>query len=389
MVVDGRHMNIKVLHVYRTYFPDPPGGIQEAIRQISLATKAYGVESRIFALSPNPSPQQIDLPEGQVARSRSLAAPASCDLGGYNSLKLFKKEVDWADVIHYHFPWPFADVLHFLGFSGKEAVMTYHSDIVRQRTLGWLYTPVMKKMLGSMSAVVATSPTYVLTSNVLTSFVSPERLRTIPLGMADYRDRPIDDAAERSVLEKFSVLDTQFVLALGALRYYKGFHTLVDAASRVAGVIVIAGSGPEERSLKKLARRKGVTNVFFVGQISDEEKIALLRNCSVFALPSHLRSEAFGVVLIEAAMFGKPMVCCEIGSGTSYVNINKKTGFVVPPESPDQFACAINVLLSDHQLSGQMGAAARQRYEEHFSNVVLGDAYWALYRDIFLTSTEK
>lgn len=375
-------IKIKVLHVYRTYFPDPPGGVQEAIRQIAIATKVYGIESRIFVLSPTPSPQEIDRPEGRVTRSRSWAAPASCDLGSFNALKRFRAEVDWADVIHYHFPWPFADVLHFMCRVRKPAVMTYHSDIVRQRRLGSFYAPLMKRMLGSMIAVVATSPTYALTSNVLTSCVSQERLKTIPLGIADYRDYPIDVKAERALLDRCSVRDKPFVLALGAMRYYKGFHTLVEAALTINETIVIAGSGPEEQSLRKLSAEKGATNIRFIGQISDDDKICLLRNCSVFALPSHLRSEAFGMVLIEASMFGKPMVCCEIGSGTSYVNVHGETGFVVSPGSPNQFSDALNSLLSNRQLEVQMGLAARKRYEQLFSSVALGRAYSTLYQEV-------
>lgn len=375
-------MPTKVLHVYRTYFPDPPGGVQEAIRQIANATRIYGVESRIFVLSPTPTPQEIERSEGRVTRSRSWAAPASCDLGGLNAFKRFRGEVDWSDVIQYHFPWPFADVLHFLSRVNKPTVMTYHSDIVRQRILGSFYAPVMKRMLGSMSAVVATSPTYALTSNVLKSYVSPERLKTIPLGIADYRDSPVDVIAEHAFLDRCYLRNKPFVLALGAMRYYKGFHTLVEAASTINETIVIAGSGPEEHSLKQLAAEKGVTNILFVGQISDEEKVYLLRNCSVFALPSHLRSEAFGMVLIEASMFGKPIVCCEIGSGTSYVNLHGETGFVVPPESPKEFSDAVNALLVNRRLAVQMGLAARQRYEQLFSNVALGTAYSSLYREV-------
>lgn len=381
-------MPIKVLHVYRTYFPDPPGGVQEAIRQIANATRIYGVESRIFALSPTPIPQEIERPEGRVTRSRSWAAPASCDLGGWNAFMRFSEEMNWADVVQYHFPWPFADILHFLSRVDKPTVMTYHSDIVRQRILGSVYAPVMKRMLASMGAVVATSPTYALTSKVLQSYVSPDRLKTIPLGIADYRDSPVNVIAERAFLDRYALVDRPFVLALGAMRYYKGFHTLVEAASTINETIVIAGSGPEEWFLKQLAVEKCITNILFVGQISDEEKVYLLRNCSVFALPSHLRSEAFGMVLIEASMFGKPIVCCEIGSGTSYVNLHGETGFVVPPESPKDFSDAVNALLVNRPLAAQMGLAARERYEQLFSNMALGVAYSKLYREITSTSSE-
>ena len=375
-------MTVKVLHVYRTYFPDPPGGVQEAIRQISNATKRHGVYSRIFTLSPKPIPHLIDKPEGVVTRSRSWLAPASCDIGGFNSLVRFRSEVEWADVIHYHFPWPFADVLHFVGLARKPTVMTYHSDIVRQRLLGSFYAPLMKLMLRSMNAVVATSPTYAETSCVLRNFVSTERLKTIPLGISDYRGCTVDPNLEFKLLEKLSIRGKPFVLAVGAMRYYKGFHTLVEAAKNIDGAVVIAGSGPEEQFLRKLATEKNASNVFFAGQISDEEKVILLRNCSMFALPSHLRSEAFGMVLIEASMFGKPMVCCDIGSGTSYVNLHGETGFVVPPESPELFADAVNMLFSNKELAFQMGLTARRRYELLFSGEALGAAYSELYYQV-------
>jgi rhamnosyl/mannosyltransferase len=95
---------VRVLHIYRTYLPDPPGGLQEAIRQISLATSEYSVESRIFTLSPSPNPCELQFSEGKVIRSRSWMAPASCDIGGWEAVQQFLKLANWADIIHYHFP---------------------------------------------------------------------------------------------------------------------------------------------------------------------------------------------------------------------------------------------------------------------------------------------
>src|SRR5512146_1550500 len=119
--------SLSVLHVYRTYFPDPPGGLQEAIRQICLATGRHGVRNTIFTLSPNPQPYEIDFPEGRVVRRRSWAAPASCDIGGAGALLRFRQLANSADVIHYQFPWPFADVLHLLAQPRRPAIVTYQS----------------------------------------------------------------------------------------------------------------------------------------------------------------------------------------------------------------------------------------------------------------------
>ncbi|BDC39215.1 glycosyltransferase [Paraburkholderia terrae] len=373
---------MKALHIYRTYFPDPPGGLQEAIRQISLATQACGVESRIFTLSPHPEPRELPAAEGRVIRSKSWAAPASCDLGGLDAFRQYRRLADWADVLHFHFPWPFGDVLRVLGGSDKPAVMTYHSDVVRQRYLGYVYGPLMRRMLSSMSAVVATSPAYAKSSTVLTTLVAPERVRVIPLGIGDYANSEMAQRYGPEQLARLSLGDEPYFLSLGVLRYYKGLHTLIEAAPSIAANLVIAGSGPEMENLKKLAADAGASNVIFAGQVSDEEKIALLKGCRGMLLPSQLRSEAFGMVLVEASMFAKPMVCCEIGSGTSFVNEHNVTGFVVPPESPREFAAAANQLLADPALAAQMGLAARARYERLFSAPALGREYRRLYDDV-------
>jgi glycosyltransferase involved in cell wall biosynthesis len=371
---------MKVLHVYRTYFPDPPGGLQEAIRQICLATGSFGVDSKVFTLSPQPNPKRLVRPEAVTVRSRSWAAPASCDLGGADSLVQFYRLQKWADVVHLHFPWPFADVLNLFKASNKPAVMTYHSDIVRQRVLNKLYGPLMRRTMRAMSAVVATSPAYAKNSSVLTHDVPSGRLRTIPLGIVDKLEAApgfTDKSASMGYAEH-----KPFVLALGVLRYYKGLHTLVNAARQINGSIVIAGSGPEDANLKELARQLGTTNIIFAGQVTEVQKTELLRQCTALVLPSHLRSEAFGMVLVEAAMFSKPMVCCEVGSGTSYVNLDGVTGLVVPPESPSELANACNRILEDPVLAKAMGFAARARYENLFSGAALGRAYSDLYREI-------
>lgn len=371
---------MKVLHVYRTYFPDPPGGLQEAIRQICLATQDYGVENTIFTLSPNPVPSEIERPEGRVIRCRSWAAPASCDLGGFSAFRQFRRLAREADVVHYFFPWPFADLLHLWACPRKPSVTTYISDIVRQRWLGAVYAPLMWKMLAGTQAIVANAPAYAQTSPVLSAPSLRDRVRVIPLGI-DERSYPHD--GDDGVLRRLGLGEAEpFFLFVGVLRYYKGLHTLVQAAAAVSARVVIAGSGPEGPALQEQALQLGLTNVVFAGQVTDAEKVALLKNCRALVLPSHLRSEAYGMVLVEAAMFGKPMISCEIGTGTSYVNADGETGIVVPPESPAELVRAMNRLIEDEALAQRFGQAARLRYERMFSGEALGRAYAALYQDV-------
>jgi rhamnosyl/mannosyltransferase len=366
--------------VYRTYFPDPPGGLQEAIRQIALATGTQGVRNTIFALSPHPDPGVLDYPEARVVRCRSWAAPASCDLGGISAFAEFRNLARDADVLHYLFPWPFADVLHAVTRPQRPAVLTYISDVVRQRMLGTAYAPLMWRTLRQAQVIVANSPAYARTSPVLSHPDIRDKVRVIPLGI---EESAYPKEGDHSILERLGIgLNEPFFLFIGVLRYYKGAHFLVQAAKNLGAKIVIAGSGPEGDRLHSLAADIGEANVVFAGQISVAEKVALLGRCTALVLPSHLRSEAYGMVLVEAMMFGRPVVSCEIGTGTSFVNSHGETGFVVAPESPLELAQAMTMLLRDDRLAMAMGQAARKRYEEHFSGPALGAAYAALFREV-------
>jgi len=370
---------MKVLHVYRTYFPDPPGGTQEAIRQICLSTQPYGVENTLFTLSPNPEPSIIIRPEAKVVRCRSWAAPASCDLGGPQAFTTFRSLVKQSDVVHYLFPWPFADLLHEVA-PKKPSVLTYISDIVRQQRLKTLYEPLMWRTLRGMDAIVSNVPHYAETSPVLTQSSLTAKIRQIPLGIEEssYLIEP-----DNSILSRLEIKEGEpFIFFVGVLRYYKGLHILLEACKHTKGRVVIAGSGPEGAALQAQAKRLGLSNVTFVGQISEAEKVALLKACRALVLPSHLRSEAYGMVLVEASLYGKPMISCEIHTGTSFINKHLKTGLVVPPESPTDLASAMNTLLEDVSAAEGFGQAARQRYEKNFSGPVLGQAYARLYREV-------
>ena len=373
---------MKVLHVYRTYYPDPPGGLQQAIQQICAGCQPLGVESAVFTLSPSPLPASLSRAEGMVHRSRSYWAPASCDLGGPEAFRHFDQLARWADVLHFHFPWPFADLLNLMPAARRPKVMTYHSDIVKQRVLGRLYYPLMRHTLGSMDAVVATSPAYAQTSPVLRQLVSAEQLKVIPLGMNDALPLAAVDSGAESIVARLGLTDQPFILSLGVLRYYKGLHVLVEAASHTRGTIVLAGSGPEDQNLRQQVARLGLDNVVFAGQVSEAEKHELLSRCTALALPSHLRSEAYGMVLLEAAMHSKPQISCDIGTGTSFINQHLETGFVVPPEDPESLAAAMNRLIADDIEAQAMGHRARQRYEQHFTGAIMARSYAALYQSV-------
>jgi glycosyltransferase involved in cell wall biosynthesis len=367
---------MRVLHVYKSYYPDTVGGIEQVIAQLGRGLAALGDESRIYTLSPDPDPVVIRRPEGEVHRSQVTAEIASNTVS-VRALLEFRRQLEWADVVHYQFPWPFGDLLHLLWARHKPSVVSYQSDIVRQKWLLRAYTPLMKQFLDSVGLVVATSPQYLASSAVLKSLKTP--VKVIPNGIDEGTyPRPTGEAIERW-RER---VGEGFFLFVGVLRYYKGLHTLVEAARGFPGKILIAGSGPEAAALQAQLGSGTATNVQLLGHISDEDKMCLLQLSRAFVFPSHLRSEAFGMSLAEAAMASRPMVSCDIGTGTSYINENGTTGWTVPPEDPAALRAAMQQLLDSPEQAAAMGRAARQRFENLFTASHMARSYQAAYREL-------
>lgn len=368
---------MKVLHVYRTYFPDTQGGLEEAIRQLCAATTALGVENRIFTLSPAPEPSVLPGDEATVFRFPRTLEVASCSMS-LHCLAGFRRLVGWADIVHYHFPWPFADLLHAAARVRTPALVTYHADIIRQQ--GWLlrlYWPLMRWFLGRMGAVVATSPQYAATSPVLPRY--RHKLHSIPLGLnpASY---PHPDSGELALVrERYGV---GYMLFVGVLRYYKGLDILLEASRDAPFTVVIAGSGPLEEELHRKARQWGLANVHFPGHVTDAVKVALYQHARAVVLPSPVRSEAFGVTLLEGAMFAKPLISADIGSGMSLINLHRQTGLVVPPNQAAALRRAMATLHDDAAFAERLGSGAYRRFRERFTAAKMGAAYAHLYRQL-------
>lgn len=367
---------MKVLHVYKSYYPDTVGGIEQVIAQLGRGLASLGVQSRIFTLSPNPEPRVLTFPEGEVHRSKQTLEIKSNNVS-LTAFPEFRRQLEWADVVHYQFPWPFGDFLHVAGARHKPSLVSYQSDIVRQKWLLRAYRPLMNRFLDTVDLVVATSPEYRESSEVLRGLRTP--ITVIPNGV-DAASYP--QPAAGSVERWRARVGEDFFLFVGVLRYYKGLHTLVEAARGFPGRIVIAGEGPEGEAVAQQVKALGLDNVVLLGRISDEDKMCLLRLCRAFVFPSHLRSEAFGMSLVEAAMVGKPMISCAIGTGTTFINKGGETGLAIGPEDPAALRAAMQAMLDSPEQAAAWGRAARARYESTFSAERMAGAYLQAYEKL-------
>ncbi len=367
---------MRVLQVYRTYFPDTQGGLEEVIRQICLNSKQYGVESKVYTLAENPIPAVIDREEAEVIRVKKHFEVSSCSIS-FTGFKQFRELVEWADVIHFHFPWPFGDLLRLMNRIDKPTLVTYHSDIVRQKFLMHLYTPLMTNFLKSVGTIVCTSPNYFATSNVLTKYA--EKVEVIPIGINPDSYPDVSENLLHNIKAEFG---EGFFLFVGVLRYYKGLHILLDAIKSAPYKVVIVGCGPIEKELKEQAKRLKLTNVIFAGYVSDETKVALFKLSRCVVFPSYLRSEAFGVTLLEGAMYSKPLISAEVGSGTSHVNIHGETGMVVTPGSHKSLREAMDHIYRNPEKAALLGNNARRRFEALFTGEIMGEQYANLYNQL-------
>jgi glycosyltransferase involved in cell wall biosynthesis len=367
---------LRVLHFYKTSFPDTMGGIEQVIYQLASGSVKLGVEVDVLSLSTNKDLKTIEI-EGYLAHRAHLNFMIASTGFSISVIWRFFQLAKQADIIHYHFPWPFMDLVHFVTRVKKPTVITYHSDITRQINLLKLYQPLKCKFLESMDVLVATSPNYVATSSVLAKY--KDKTKVIPLGLC--KDSYPKVSIDRLLYWQEQV-GIKFFLFVGNLRYYKGLHILIEAAKGIDYPIVIVGAGPIEQELKAQSTRLGLHNIHFLGYQSDEDKVALLNLCYGVLFPSHLRSEAFGISLLEGAMYGKPLISSEIGTGTCYVNINDETGLVVPPSDPIALRQAM-VYLWEHPIrAAEMGRCAEERYLQYFTAEKMVNSYVDLYKEL-------
>jgi rhamnosyl/mannosyltransferase len=364
---------MKVLHLYKTYYPEGYGGVQEVIRQLATGGRAHGWEAEVLTLTSG-RPGTIEVDGYRIHRVKRLFKAASTDFA-FRALTEFKRLATGADLIHYHFPSPLADVAHFWAAHRKPCLVTYHSDIVTQKKLLLFYQPLMNRFFWSFTIIVATSPNYLTSSPVLRAFV--EKMRCIPLGM------PPTPPLKPELVESWRKrLPERFFLFVGAFRYYKGLDFLLAAAKEIPCPVVLVGEGEREKALKTWVAAERLDNVRFLGALPDEDKEALLSLCYGLVLPSHLRSEAFGLALLDGARHGKPLLCCEIATGTTYINVHNETGLVVAPADPEALKAALLTLWSDSNLAASLGAGARRRYEAIFTREKMVQEYMDLYDEL-------
>ncbi len=364
---------MKILHIYKDYHP-VVGGMENHIRMLAEGAVERGLEVTVLVTSPTRRTETREMKGVKVIKAGRLATRASTPLSP--ALFLWVRRLK-PDITHLHFPYPWGEMAHLMFGRSPRTVITYQSDIVRQKNLLRLYRPFLERALARADRIIATSPQYIQSSPYLSQVA--KKCVVIPLGIELERFQRARREEVRGLRAKY---DPPLLLFVGILRYYKGLQYLIRAMRHINARLLVVGSGPMAEEWQTLTVRLGLTDkIFFLGQ-HVEDLPAYYQACDLFVFPSSHRSEAFGTVQVEAMACGKAVICTELGTGTSYVNIDGETGLVVPARDPDALTEAINRLLSDEARRVEMGEKGRKRAMQEFSHEIMIDRVTALYESL-------
>jgi glycosyltransferase involved in cell wall biosynthesis len=313
----------------------------------------------------------------KVGRMRSLLKLDLCP-SLFFYIRYFAKFAD--TIFHVHTPNP--TMLLALVMTGKihhNLVITHHSDAIRQRVLKYLFRPIEYWIYSQAKVILTTSKAYQSGSKFLRLY--EQKLDVLPLGLelSTFQNPPqrTRDRAQQLKAEHGDII----WLAVGRMVYYKSFHIAIAALRQVPGKLLIVGTGPLMADLQKTAYELNVADrVVWLGKTSDEDLIAAYQAATALWFPSSVRSEAFGMVQVEAMASGCPTINCQIaGSGVPWVCRHEREGLTVPINNARAFAGAARRLLEEEGLRERLSKGARIRAEK-FSDTLMAQRSLAVYQ---------
>ncbi len=370
---------MKVLQLTK-YYPPQHGGIESATYDVTEGLNEKGIACDV--LCSNPGPETIIETQGnyRIFRTGSISTLFATSISPKFIAFLSSLHQKY-DLLHVHFPNPMAALALFLIRPKNRILVHWHSDIIRQRFIYRFFRPLERWVLRRADRIIGTSERYIYGSPALSSF--KEKAAVVPLGISTERFTR-NPEKEKSIKERFR--GRKIVFSLGRLVYYKGFEQLIEAAKFLDEdtVILIGGDGELRKKFEnQIIESRLERKVKLLGRIPDEEIAAYYNTCDVFCLPSTQRSEAFGVVQLEAMYFGKPVVATEIpGSGVSWVNKHNHTGLNVPANNAYALSQALTTVLTDENLAKTFSINARARFQELFTREKMVASFEDIYKKL-------
>ncbi|MEW6731287.1 MAG: glycosyltransferase [Acidobacteriota bacterium] len=368
---------MRVLQLGKYYYPYM-GGIENHLYLLCNEIRQR-VPLEVVVCNSVPRTAHESIEGVSVIRCGELFNVASTSLCPTMPLMLSRQQYE---IIHFHFPHPMG-VMSYLASrkpSAHKVVITYHSDIVRQERLLKFYAPFMRRVMDRAATIICTSPNYIESSEMLQSY--RDKCRVIPYGidLTQFTETEKIHAAAVAIRARYR---GPLLIGVGRLIYYKGFEYVIEAMRDIDAQLLIIGDGPLRSRLEVRARDCGVAErVHFLGEIHNQEITPYYYASDLFVFPSIARSEAFGIVQLEAMACRLPVVNTALDSGVPFVSRNEESGLTVEPKNSHAFAQAVNRLLADPAWMRRLGEAGRRRVEKEFSKEVMAAHIINLYQEL-------
>lgn len=349
------------------YYPPHLGGIEFHMRDLATELAARGVEVRAVVANEANEVATETIDGVQVIRMARPFHYASTPVvpGMARALRQESARDGAPDLFHLHFPYPWGEVAWLRARVAQPTVLAYHSDIVRQKALLAAYAPILRRVLDRADLVLASSPNMVEHSPFLSKIA--DKCRVIPYGVHVERYADTPELLARAA-ELRAGHSRPIVLFVGRLVYYKGPEVLMRAMAGVDADVVVIGRGPLKPELERIAAESGITGrATFLDPVDDAELAAWYHAADIFCLPSVARSEAYGLVQLEAHASGTPTVSTTLTTSVPFVNQDGVTGLTVPPGDVPALTEALRTLVADESLRTRLGAQARERAFADFS----------------------
>lgn len=375
---------MKILQTNKAYYPKV-GGIETTITTLSEGlVKKFGEDVSVLTCNEIFHLKTI---EKVINGVKVKYVPT---YGFLTSLPLspgyFKSIMEYSgDILHIHEPFPLADLSVLLSSRLKRnfsrIVVSWHSDIIRQKWVLSFYKKYLFKFLKIADKIIVSNPNLIRNSDFLPFF--EDKIEVIPIGI---NLNWVDSCQESNILSEGirKSYKGSMVLFVGRLVYYKGLEFLIDAINLIPDVsLVIIGSGPlRDKLIKKINELNLASRIKIVPEVDEKKLHSYYKACDLFVLPSVEKSETYGIVQIEAMACGKPTICTEIGTGTTFVNQNEVTGLVVPPRNIELLAEAMNKLIINKEMGKQLGNQGKERALKEFTAEIMVSKTYKVYQDL-------
>ncbi|GBC81684.1 Phosphatidyl-myo-inositol mannosyltransferase [bacterium HR10] len=370
---------MRIVQIGKFYAP-VPGGMEAALQHLCEELCRH-VDLQVFVANTRPK-TVTDVINGvrvtRVARWGQIASAPICP-----SLPRLLAD-SRADILHVHEPNPIATFAVLAANPSARVIVSFHSEVVRQRVLRHVYSPLRERLLRRAARIIVAAPQHL---DFPTLRPYREKCVVIPFGI-DVARFQLDQARRPQVEALRAQWGPRIVLFVGRLVYYKGVEHLIAAMPRIPARLLIIGRGPRERALRRRVRALGLEGrVVFLGEVAQDQLVAYYHACDVLVLPSIHASETFGIVQLEAMASGKPVISTQLPTGVSWVNRHGVTGLLVPPSSADALAEAVNRVLDDEALRRRMGEAARRYVHARFTRQRMARAVLELYEEVLSATT--